>query len=76
MKINQEWICCPICGNKTGIRVREDTVLENFPLCCPKGKLESLIEVKNKRKGHQRAGSLEAEPMEENQSISANEIAI
>ena len=46
LKINQEWICCPICGSKTRIRVREDTVLENFPLYCPKCKLESLIEVK------------------------------
>lgn len=40
---NQEWICCPVCGNK----VREDTVLVNFPLYCPKCKKESLIEVKN-----------------------------
>ena len=46
MKVNQEWICCPICGNKTRLKVREDTILENFPLYCPKCKLESLIEVK------------------------------
>lgn len=43
---SQEWICCPICGNKTRIRVREDTILEKFPLYCPKCKQESLIEVK------------------------------
>ena len=44
---NQEWICCPVCGNKTRNKVREDTVLVNFPLYCPKCKKESLIEVKN-----------------------------
>ena len=33
-----EWIICPICGNKTRDRVREDTVLKNYPLYCPKCK--------------------------------------
>ncbi len=41
-----EWIYRPICGNKTGLKIREDTKLENFPLYCPKCKQESLIEVK------------------------------
>ena len=27
---------CPICGNKTRNRIREDTVLKNDPLYCPK----------------------------------------
>lgn len=31
-----EWILFPICGNKTRIRIRDNTVLENFPLFCPK----------------------------------------
>lgn len=22
-----EWICCPICGNKTRNKIREDTIL-------------------------------------------------
>ncbi len=26
---NTEWIRCPICGNKTRDRIREDTVLKN-----------------------------------------------
>ena len=38
-----EWIICPICGNKTRDRVREDTVLKNYPLYCPKCKQETLI---------------------------------
>lgn len=41
-----EWILCPVCGNKTRDRIREDTVLINYPLYCPKCKQESLIEAK------------------------------
>ena len=37
-----EWIRCPVCGNKTRDRIREDTVLKNYPLYCPKCKQESL----------------------------------
>lgn len=40
-----EWILCPICGNKTRVKMRSDTILKNFPLYCPKCKKESLIEV-------------------------------
>ena len=28
----EKWVLCPICNNKTRIKVRPDTVLENFPL--------------------------------------------
>lgn len=42
-----EWIRCPVCGNKTRDRIREDTVLKNYPLYCPKCKQETLIEAKN-----------------------------
>lgn len=42
----EKWILCPVCGNKTRLKVREDTVLENFPLFCPKYKQETLINVK------------------------------
>lgn len=41
-----EWILCPVCGNKTRNQIREDTVLLNFPLYCPKCKHETLIEAK------------------------------
>lgn len=27
-----EWVYCPVCGNKTRDRIREDTVLINYPL--------------------------------------------
>lgn len=42
-----EWIRCPVCGGKTRDRIREDTVLKNYPLYCPKCKRETLVEVMN-----------------------------
>lgn len=45
--MNTEWILCPVCGNKTRDRIREDTVLKNYPLYCPKCKQETLIEAEN-----------------------------
>lgn len=47
LSIAIEWICCPVCGDKTRDRIREDTVLLNYPLYCSKCKQESLIEVKD-----------------------------
>ena len=41
-----EWILCPVCGNKTRNQIREDTVLLNFLLYCPKCKQETVIEAK------------------------------
>lgn len=38
-----EWIYCPICKNKTRTKIREDTILKNYPLYCPKCKQETLI---------------------------------
>ncbi|EGQ3247082.1 MULTISPECIES: cysteine-rich KTR domain-containing protein [Bacteria] len=43
--MNYKWILCPICGNKTRLRIRVDTILKNFPLYCPKCKNETLINV-------------------------------
>lgn len=40
-----EFIRCPIYGNKTRDKIREDTILKNFPLFCPKCKSESLIDI-------------------------------
>ena len=42
----EKWVLCPICNNKTRIKVRPDTVLENFPLFCPKCKRETVISLK------------------------------
>lgn len=41
------WLLCPVCGNKTRLKVRQDTELINFPLYCPKCKQETLVNVKN-----------------------------
>ena len=35
-----EWILCPVCGSKTHNKIRKDTVLENYPLYCPKCRQE------------------------------------
>ena len=40
-----DFIRCPICGNKTRDKIREDTILKNFPLFCPKCQSECLIDV-------------------------------
>ena len=44
--MNANWIRCPVCGNKTRDKIREDTILMNYLLYCPKCKQESLIQVK------------------------------
>jgi Zn-finger nucleic acid-binding protein len=44
---NADWLFCPVCGNKTRLKIREDTELRNFPLYCPKCRQETLIEAKN-----------------------------
>ena len=42
----EKWLLCPVCGNKTRLKLREDTALEKFPLFCPKCKQETLINVR------------------------------
>ena len=37
---DKQWILCPVCGSKTRLQIREDTILRNFPLYCPKCKQE------------------------------------
>lgn len=44
MKVFQ-WLLCPSCGSKTRDKVREDTILKNYPLYCPKCKNVTLIDV-------------------------------
>lgn len=40
-----EWILCPVCGNKTRSKLRQDTILENFPLYCPKCRQEIIVNI-------------------------------
>lgn len=39
------WLCCPVCGKKTKMRVYERTILLSFPLYCPKCQKETIINV-------------------------------
>nr|WP_275299636.1 cysteine-rich KTR domain-containing protein [Clostridium sp. YIM B02506] len=41
-----EWILCPLCSSKTRVKISVDTILENFPLFCPKCKQERIINAK------------------------------
>ena len=42
-EMSVDWIRCPVCGSKTRNKVRDDTILKNYPLYCPKCKQETLI---------------------------------
>lgn len=42
-EMEDKWVICPVCGSKTRVKIREDTVLKNFPLFCPKCKHESTV---------------------------------
>ena len=44
--MNAKFIPCPVCKNKTRVKIRKDTELKNFPLFCPKCKQETLVHVK------------------------------
>ncbi len=41
------WVICPLCASKNRMKFRQDTVLQHFPLFCPKCKRESLIDAEN-----------------------------
>ncbi len=45
---SETWLLCPVCRNKTRLKIRSDTELRNFPLFCPKCKHETLINVSQK----------------------------
>ena len=42
---SSKWVRCPLCGEKTRVKVYADTVLLNFPLYCPKCKQETRINI-------------------------------
>lgn len=45
--MDAEWVLCPLCGGKTRDKIREDTVLINYSLYCPKCKHECLIKAEH-----------------------------
>lgn len=42
-----QWIICPKCGKQTRVKVKETTVMKDFPLFCTWCKQETLIHVEN-----------------------------
>ena len=42
-----DWLCCPKCGGKTRTQIRLHTVLDDFPLFCPKCRYSRVIRFQN-----------------------------
>lgn len=47
--MDNSWLYCPLCSQKTRIQIRKETIIKCFPLYCPKCKRETLIDVKEKQ---------------------------
>ena len=43
----ERWVLCPVCGAKTRLRLLRRTILQEFPLFCPKCRRESIINARN-----------------------------
>ena len=41
--MDTSWVLCPVCQSKTRLKLLPDTVLQHYPLFCPKCKNEVLI---------------------------------
>jgi len=37
------FVCCPVCGGKTRLKLLPETQLKHYPLFCPKCKAEVII---------------------------------
>ncbi len=42
---SEKWIKCPVCGNKTRSKMRDDTEAKSLPVYCSKCKRESLVNI-------------------------------
>ena len=47
----ERWVLCPVCGAKTRLRLLRRTILQEFPLFCPKCRRESIINVRETETG-------------------------
>lgn len=47
MSQEEKWVLCPLCGGKTRLRILQKTILQNFPLFCPKCRRETVINARN-----------------------------
>lgn len=43
--MKEKWIYCPVCNNKTRIKIREETKAKNLPVFCPKCKIQSIMDI-------------------------------
>ena len=50
LKTRDDWGLCPVCGTKC-IKVRESTILVNFPMFCKRCKSERLVTWQYKKSG-------------------------
>ena len=41
--MESKWLLCPLCGEKTRVKLLPETVIKNFPLFCPKCRREMII---------------------------------
>ena len=41
--MESKWVLCPLCGNKTRLKLLPETVIRNYLLFCPKCKGETII---------------------------------
>lgn len=39
------WLYCPQCRQKTEYRVRSDTMVYHWPMCCPRCHRESVVNI-------------------------------
>ena len=47
----ENWVLCPACNSKTRIKIRDDTVLENFPLYWYIGRNLTAVSAANAKTG-------------------------
>lgn len=45
----EEWVRCPLCKQKTRLKIRKDTIIKNYPLYCPKCKQKTLINIQKSK---------------------------
>jgi len=45
MKESSIWVRCPVCGDRTHVKIYKDSVLLNVPLYCPACKRETRVSV-------------------------------
>ena len=59
-----EWVYCPVCGNKTRDRIREDTGFNQLSSLLPEVQTKELDSGETAtHRCHQRARRIDAEPM-------------